>query len=226
MNNIKINLAEIKNKIKIAADKCSRNFDDITLIAVSKRHSVNDIKQAYEAGHRDFGENYAQELRDKAKELSGLNINWHFIGHLQSNKIKYVAPYAYMMECVDSVRTAKEFSRQSHKCGKKINVLLQVNIGNEPQKHGCSVEESGDIIKSISLLGGITVKGLMAITPVSPQKEDSRKYFAALRELRDSLGGKQLLPHLSMGMSRDFDIAIEEGATIIRVGTAIFGERP
>ncbi|MBN2802102.1 MAG: YggS family pyridoxal phosphate-dependent enzyme [Deltaproteobacteria bacterium] len=226
MNNIENNISVIKKRIEAAAKNSGRNPNDINLVAVSKRQPVQAIIDAYNAGQRDFGENYAQELREKATELASYtDINWHYIGHLQTNKVKYVAPYAHMMECIDSTHTASEFSKQANKFNRKIDILLQVNIGNESQKHGCSSEDAKKIISEISVLGGIRLKGLMAIVPYSDDPEEARVYFHKLKLLRDTLGGKELLPHLSMGMSNDYEVAIQEGSTIVRVGTAIFGER-
>jgi pyridoxal phosphate enzyme (YggS family) len=227
MNTIEENLKEIRLRIKSAALKAGRNADEITLVAVSKRHSAEYIKEAYHAGQRDFGENYAQELRDKAALLEDLkDIKWHFIGNLQRNKVKYVAPCVDMMETVDSVKLLNELSKQAEKLNREIQVLIQVNVGNEPQKSGCSKEMAKELVSAAQNTKGIILKGLMTIPPFHLKKEETRVHFKDLADLREQLGGSAVLPHLSMGMSSDFEVAIEEGATLVRVGTAIFGERP
>ena len=208
-----------------AAKKSGRQPGDVTLIAVSKLQPVSAIREAVAAGQRDFGESYAQELDEKARALADLPIRWHFIGHLQRNKVKLAAPHVSMVQSVDSVRLAQELSAAAQQRNTAIDVLLQVNVGDEAQKSGCSAQEAPFVAEELSRLPGLHLKGLMCIPPFDLDEDDTRRHFIALRALRDRLGGPPLLPHLSMGMSGDFEMAIEEGATMVRVGTSIFGER-
>jgi len=226
MNDITKKLAEVTLKISRAASRVGRDPEDVTLVAVSKRHSTDAIRQAYAAGQRHFGENYAQELRDKAVELEDLqDIHWHFIGHLQRNKAKYVAPNVALLETVDSVRLVENLDRQADRFGRRIACLVQVNVGDEEQKSGCAPDELETILQAVEQTENLRSKGLMTIPPWDLESEETRKYFQALAKLRDAHGGSTRLNHLSMGMSHDFEVAIEEGATLVRVGTAIFGPR-
>lgn len=227
MSSIAEKIAYIQSQIGEAAAACGRDPQSITLVAVSKRQSIDAITAAYESGQRHFGENYAQELRDKAKSLAHLtDIRWHYIGNLQRNKVKYVAPNAAVMECIDTLQIAEEFSKRAQQTKRVVDILLQVNVGEEEQKSGCSRDDAPALASQIRALPGIRLTGLMTIPPFHLEAADTRVYFRALRELRDVMGGQGVLPHLSMGMSHDFREAIFEGATIVRVGTAIFGERP
>jgi len=226
MGDIAENLAEVRARIAVAAEGAGRDPAEVTLVAVSKVHLAAAIREAYAAGQRHFGENYAQELRDKAAELADLpGLRWHFIGHLQRNKAKYVAPSVAIVETVDSTRLAAELSRQAERTGRGIGCLVQVNVGGEEQKSGCEPEEAAAILEAVEAGPGLSLDGLMTIPPWDLEADESRVWFRALRELRDELGGAARLRHLSMGMSHDFEEAIEEGATIVRVGTAIFGAR-
>jgi PLP dependent protein len=221
------NLKRIQDAIGEAAVASGRTADSVTLVAVSKRQPIAAIEAAYAAGQRHFGENYAQELRDKAAALSHLtDIHWHFIGNLQRNKVKYVVQAATVMECIDTVEIAREFSERAQRAGRTVDVFLQVNVGEETQKSGCAKADAPGIAADIRKMPGIRLQGLMTIPPFHLEADETRAYFTALRELRDTMGGVDALPHLSMGMSHDFREAIKEGATIVRVGTAIFGERP
>ncbi|MBN2525836.1 MAG: YggS family pyridoxal phosphate-dependent enzyme [Deltaproteobacteria bacterium] len=227
MSTVSKHLMQIQSMIHDAAIRSHRDPQSITLVAVSKRQPIESILEAYDAGQRHFGENYAQELRDKALALSHLkDICWHFIGNLQRNKVKYVAPTAAVMECIDSVRIAQEFSARARQAQRTVDVFLQVNVGEEEQKSGCAKTDAPAIARQIRQLPGIRLTGLMTIPPFHLEANETRLYFSALRELRDSMGGQNELPHLSMGMSHDFQEAIAEGATMVRVGTAIFGDRP
>lgn len=227
MSNIADHLQIIKNDIAQAALEAQRNENDITLVAVSKRQPIQAIMDAYEAGQRHFGENYAQELRDKAAQLSHLtDIQWHYIGNLQRNKVKYVVPTVSVMECIDTIKIAEEFSKKALAQNRTIDVFLQVNVGDEAQKSGCAHQEAAAIADGIKQLPHIRLTGLMTIPPFNLNATQTRVYFRKLHELREQLGGAEVLPHLSMGMSRDFKEAILEGATMVRVGTAIFGDRP
>ena len=226
MTDIKKNLDVVRERIAQAASRAGRQPGEVTLVAVSKRHPSTAIREAYLAGQRHFGENYAQELRDKAQELGDLpDVSWHFIGHLQRNKTKYVVPHASLLETVDSVRLVEAAARQAERFGREVACLVQVNVGGEAQKSGCSRAEAEGLLQAVEQTDGIVLKGLMTIPPWDLVAEETRKYFSSLRQLRDTLGGEGRLPHLSMGMSHDFEQAIEEGATFVRVGTAIFGPR-
>ncbi|MCP4674833.1 MAG: YggS family pyridoxal phosphate-dependent enzyme [Deltaproteobacteria bacterium] len=226
MTDIEKNLSVVRRRIEEAAARAGRSPGEVTLVAVSKMHPAGVIREAYAAGQRHFGENYAQELRDKAEELSNLEeIHWHFIGHLQRNKVKYIKKSASLLETVDSARLAEELSKQAQGAGRTIGCLVQVNVGEEEQKSGCEPGETAGLLEVVERANGLTLEGLMTIPPWDLEAEETRKHFIALRELRDELGGKARLPHLSMGMSHDFEEAVEEGATFVRVGTAIFGKR-
>jgi len=221
------NIVAVSERIRIAAEKSGRSADDIALVAVSKMKPASMIREAYDAGNMIFGENYAQELRDKANELEDLNIQWHFIGHLQKNKVKYVARAATIFESLDSLDIAAELSKRRKS---PIGCLIEVNIADEKSKSGISPKQLVDFFKALQKMPNINPLGLMAIPPFSIQgPESSRPYFRRMKILLDNLNNK-LLPdvpmrELSMGMSEDFETAIEEGSTMVRIGTAIFGER-
>jgi len=226
MSRIAQNLGEVRGRIAQAARLAGRDPAEVTLVAVSKTHGPDAIREAYAAGQRDFGENYAQELRDKAGALGDLpGLRWHFIGHLQRNKVRFVAPYAAIVETVDSERLAAELSRQVVELGRRIACLVQVNVGDEAQKSGCAPDEAAAVISAVERAPGLELLGLMTLPPFDLDAAETSVHFRALRALRDACGGASHLPHLSMGMSHDFEEAVREGATIVRVGTAIFGGR-
>jgi pyridoxal phosphate enzyme (YggS family) len=192
----------------------------VTLVAVSKTQPVEAIREAYAAGQRHFGENYAQEWRQKADALADLkDLTWHFIGGLQTNKVKYLAPRAAWVQTLDRDELARELAKRYAAAGATVRVLVEVNLGGEAQKSGCAPERVEPLVALARGLPGLEVAGLMCIPP--PDQEP-RPYFARLRGLRDQLG----LRELSMGMSADWRVAVEEGATMVRLGTALFGERP
>jgi len=192
----------------------------VTLVAVSKTHPPAAIREAYAAGQRDFGENYAQEWRAKAEALADLaDLRWHFIGGLQTNKVKYLAGRVAWVHTVDRLELAAEISRRWAKAGATARVLLEVDLGGEERKAGCAPDELAALFDAARALPSLEVVGL---TCIPPPADDPRPHFRALRALRDRLG----LRELSMGMSGDWQVAVEEGATFVRVGTAIFGERP
>jgi pyridoxal phosphate enzyme (YggS family) len=192
----------------------------VTLVAVSKTHSPEAIREAHAAGQRDFGENYVQEWRAKADALADLpDLVWHFVGGLQSNKVKYLAGRVGLVHTVDREDLGREIARRWERAGGVARVLVEVNAGREPGKAGCDPDGVARLVGALRALPSLEVAGLMCIPPAD---RDPRPHFAALRGLRDRLG----LRELSMGMSGDYRIAIEEGSTIVRVGTAIFGERP
>jgi pyridoxal phosphate enzyme (YggS family) len=229
MENLKDRLESVRARIKKAALECGRNPDSIHLIAVSKTISANIVEEAIQAGVTTLGENYVQEARDKINTLSDNEVSWHFIGHLQSNKAKYAVKLFDLIHSVDSVKLARELHKQALKSGKVQQILIQVNISQESTKSGITVNETADLILEISQYENINIKGLMTMPPFFNQPDRVRPFFAALRELRDQVRAKDIpgvsLNELSMGMTGDFEVAIAEGATMVRVGTAIFGER-
>jgi PLP dependent protein len=227
MTDIAANLIEIRERIARAAERAGRAVDEVTLVAVSKRHPEAAIREAYAAGQRHFGENYAQELRDKAESLADFEgIRWHFIGHLQRNKAKYVVPPGAMVETVDTVSLAEALDQQAARCGRTIQCLVQVNVGEEEQKSGAATDDVELVLQAVEACAHLTLAGLMTIPPWDLDPEETRVHFKALKALQSACGGPGRLPHLSMGMSHDFEEAVEEGATLVRVGTAIFGQRP
>jgi hypothetical protein len=225
---IKRNVQKIKEVIKKTAEKSGRKEEDIILLAASKTQPTEKIIQAYEAGIRYFGENKVQEGIKKIEELSNLkDIHWHMIGHLQTNKVKYAVKYYEMIHSVDRKPLVDEIEKRAGKIGKVQDVLIEVNVGKEESKHGVYPEDLNGLFEYILDKKNMKVLGLMCIPPYFEDKEKVRPYFRKLRTLKEELEREfdVFLPHLSMGMSHDFDIAIEEGATIVRVGSAIFGER-
>lgn len=220
-------LTEARVRIARAAERAGRDPSSVRLVAVSKLHPADSIREAYEAGQRDFGENYAQELVRKAESLADLpDLRWHMIGHLQTNKARHVAPAAAMVHTVDSPKLAAELGRRALAVGRTIDVLVEVNVARDPAKSGCLPEQLPEVLAAIREQSTLRARGLMTIPPFTEDPEGARPFFAMLRELRDAHGGPEALPELSMGMSHDVEVAVEEGATIVRVGTAIFGERP
>jgi len=220
------NLARIRAKIAEAAARCGRRPEEVTLVAVSKSHGPEAVREAFEAGQILFGENRVQEGRAKAEVLPN-TIRWHLIGHLQSNKVRQALGTFERIQGVDTVKLARDINRIGGELGLFPKILLEVNVAGEGSKFGFEPEALRVSMEEILRLERVTVEGLMTIPPYSETPEDSRRHFATLRELRDRLA-KEFnvpLPELSMGMSGDFSLAIEEGATIVRVGTALFGER-
>jgi PLP dependent protein len=226
MTTIAHNLESIRERIAAAAVRAGRDPTSVMLVAVSKAQPTEAIREAFAAGQRTFGENYAQELREKAEALSDLSINWHFIGHLQRNKAKYVVPVAAMVESIGGIELA---SALDERADRPLPCLIEVNVGAEDTKAGVAAADLLPLAKHLLALPHLDLQGLMAIPPLEPDPERSRPYFQRLRgmltELNAALGGANALTQLSMGTSHDFEVAIEEGATIVRVGTAIFGER-
>ena len=225
---ISTNLEKVQERIKQAALRAGRDPRDIQLVAVSKTMSAETVRQAIEAGVTILGENYVQEARKKIEEI-GHGARWDFIGHLQSNKAKYVVDIFDIIHSVDRLSLAKEISKLAGKKGKTIKILVQVNISGEEAKSGIDPAGVNALVKEIVTLPNLSVEGLMTMPPFFDDPEKARPYFIALRKLRDTLreeiGESIDLKELSMGMSADFEVAIEEGSTLIRVGTAIFGER-
>jgi pyridoxal phosphate enzyme (YggS family) len=244
------NLAQVRERIELAASRSGRHPEEITLIAVSKTHSARRIQQIYEAGVRHFGENRVQERELKLSQLAGLDAIWHMIGHMQKNKAARAVHLFDSIDSVDSISLAEklnhareEFSaegtedRQAHAnsahsaTGKRLHILIEVKLDPEPAKSGAEGEALPRLVEAIMRQPYLELRGLMGIPPYFDDPEETRPYFRRLRELRDSVRaqlGTGILPVLSMGMSHDFEIAIEEGATEVRIGTALFGvrERP
>ncbi len=220
-------IAAVRSRIHSAARAAGRDPSSIELVGVSKFHPAELVREAYAAGLRKFGENYAQELVAKAGALSDLPaIEWHMIGHLQGNKARLVAPLVHAVQTVDSAKLAEELGKRVAACGRRIDVLVEVTIAGESTKSGCIPAELAAVIAAVRAQPALRLSGLMAMPPFDDDPETTRPYFAALRALRDEHGGAEALPELSMGMSHDLEVAVAEGATVVRVGTAIFGERP
>jgi PLP dependent protein len=226
MSTVAENLINIRKSIRCAAEKAGRNPEAVTLVAVGKTHSPETIREAIEAGHFVFGENRVQEAKAKIALLPA-SARWHFIGHLQGNKIRQALPLFEMIESVHSLEIARDINRIAGELGLFPRVLIEVNVAGEGTKFGLKPESLEREMDELLALDRLEIRGLMAIPPFVQEAEDARPYFRALREIRDGVQEKFRvpLPELSMGMSGDFPAAIEEGATIVRVGTAIFGER-
>lgn len=226
---MKERLERIQERIDRAARRCSRPAHRIQLIAVSKTMPVEVVREAIAAGVTDLGENYIQEARDKVNQLATAPVNWHFIGHLQSNKAKYAVRLFDLIHSVDSPKLAMELDKFARKIDKVQAVLVQVNVAKEESKSGVFAEETIELLRQISRLENISVKGLMTMPPYFNAPDKVRPFFAALRDLRDRIRTENIagvrMDELSMGMTGDFETAIEEGATMVRIGTAIFGER-
>lgn len=222
------NYNHVLNQVNAACEKVNRNKDEVTLIAVSKTKPSSDIQKLYDYGVRDFGENKVQELTSKYEELPK-DIRWHLIGHLQTNKVKYIVDKVYMIHSVDSVKLAREIEKEAAKKNVNVNILVQVNVANEDTKFGLDNSEVIKIVEEIATLPHLRIKGLMTIAPFVDDGEENRKYFNELKELSVDIKAKNIdnvcMDMLSMGMSGDFETAIEEGATYVRVGTSIFGVR-
>jgi len=216
---VRDDVASVRARIAAACARAGRSAGEVMLVAVSKTFPAPAIEEALAAGVTDVGENRVQEAREKKPLVAG-QARWHLIGHLQSNKAKDAVKLFDMIESVDSLELAEKLARAAGAAGKRQEVLLQVNVGDEPQKSGVEAAEAEAAAKAIAGLPSLHLRGLMAIPPAGPA-DASRRYFRELRVLRDALG----LEHLSMGMSEDFEAAIEEGSTIVRVGRALFGSR-
>lgn len=222
------NLKEVEARVCAACERSGRKRESVTLIAVSKTKPVQMLEEAYQAGSRYFGENKVQELADKY-ELMPKDIHWQMIGHLQRNKVKYIIDKAELIHSVDSLRLAETIDKEAEKKGIVANVLLEVNMAKEDTKYGLMPEEVMDFVREIVRFQHIKVQGLMTIAPFVDDPEENRKHFANLRKLSVDIRKEKVnnvnMSILSMGMTNDFEVAIEEGATMVRIGTAIFGER-
>lgn len=225
---VKENLEQVRENIRKACEKSGRDVNEVTLIAVSKTKPIPMLQEAYDAGSWDFGENKVQEIMDKYPVLPE-DIRWHMIGHLQRNKVKYIVDKVSLIHSVDSLRLAEEISSQAEKKQVEVDILVEVNIAQEESKFGTSRDETMSLVEEISRLPHIQVKGLMTIAPFVENPEDNRKYFKQIKELSVDIMQKNIdnvsMGVLSMGMTGDYMVAIEEGATMVRVGTGIFGER-
>ncbi len=220
------NLERVRSEIAHAARKSGRSADDIELVAITKTHPAERIREAVDAGQQLFGESRVQEARAKIPELPA-NLHWHFVGHLQKNKIRHALPLFEMLHSLDSLELAEDVNRIAEEEGFHPRVLFEVNVAGEGSKFGFAPGKLREQIEELLALPRLSIEGLMTIPPLAEEVEASRKHFVQLRELRDALEREfdMKLPQLSMGMTNDFAVAVEEGATLVRVGTAIFGER-
>ena len=226
MNSIAENLARVRGQLAQAAAKAGRAAGDVELVAITKTHDAEKVRAAYEAGQSLFGESRVQEARAKIPLLPS-NLRWHFVGHLQKNKIRHALPLFELVHSVDSLALAQEMNRIAEEEGMHSRVLLEVNVAGEGSKFGFWPDKLRQDMEALLALPRLSIEGLMTIPPLAKEAEASREHFVDLRELRDRLETEfqMKLPHLSMGMTNDFFVAVEEGATLVRVGTAIFGER-
>ncbi len=222
------NLQYVKTQIEKSCKKAGRDIDEVTLIAVSKTKPIQMINEVIECNVFEFGENKVQELVEKYGQINH-KVNWHLIGHLQTNKVKYIIDKVKLIHSVDSFKLAEEINKEAKKNNLIIDILIQVNIANEDTKYGIEENEVFELIEKIALLDNIRIKGLMTIAPFVENPEDNRKFFRNLNQLFVDIKSKNIdnvnMDILSMGMTNDYEVAIEEGSTMIRVGTGIFGER-
>lgn len=223
------NVETIKKRIRDVCSRCGRSPEDVLLVGVSKTFGVDSIQKAVDSGLFDIGENYAQELLEKRNSLGDNRIRWHFIGHLQSNKVKYVIDYVHLIHSVDNERVAEEIQKRAQKAGRIVDILIEVHTTDEATKYGVQPAATLDLLKRVSTFNRLRVQGLMTMGPFSDDPNDSRPSFRQVTELRERILREGIenvtMQHLSMGMTHDFEVAIEEGATIVRIGTAIFGTR-
>ena len=226
VDDVAANLELVQSRIAAAAEKAGRSPADVQLIAVSKKQDAEKVRAVFDGGQPIFGESKVQEARAKIPLLPSA-VRWQFIGHLQKNKIRHALPLFEMFHSIDSLALAQDVQRIADEEGVRPRVLLEVNVAGEGSKFGFAPEKLKEEMEALLQLGRLEIEGVMTIPPFSPEAEDSRPYFVQLRELRDDLEQQfaMRLPQLSMGMSGDYEVAIEEGATYVRVGTAIFGER-
>lgn len=222
------NINEVRKNMEEACRVSGRNPEEVSLIAVSKTKPIPMLQEAYDAGCRDFGENKVQEIMDKIDRLPS-DIRWHMIGHLQTNKVKYIVGKVFLIHSVDSLHLAEAISKEAVKQNTTVNILIEVNVAKEDTKYGAMAEDTVSLVEKIALLPGISVKGLMTIAPYVENPQENRQYFVKLRQLAVDIKAKNIdnvhMDILSMGMTGDYMVAIEEGATYVRVGTGIFGER-
>nr|WP_312576002.1 YggS family pyridoxal phosphate-dependent enzyme [Sedimentibacter sp.] len=226
---IKENINIIRNKVAQAAEKSGRNPDDITIIAVSKTVDSLRAKEAVESGLSNLGENRVQEFINKYEQLSNMEIKWHMIGHLQKNKVKYIIDKAELIHSVENLELANEINKRAKQNGIISKVLIELNIGEEDSKFGVKADEIYEFVKAVNQYDNILVTGLMTVAPYEENPENVRWIFIKMKEIYDNISKMELkntdMKYLSMGMTNDFEIAIEEGSNIVRIGTAIFGAR-
>lgn len=227
-SSIEENITEVKRRVEEAAKKAGRNPEDVLILAVSKTIDVPRIKEAVQCGLNSLGENRVQEIMDKYEPM-GEGINWHLIGHLQTNKVKYIIDKVCLIHSVESLKLAEEINKKAEKVGIIMDILVEVNISDEESKFGIKPEDCESFIRELSKMKNINVKGLMTVAPFTENPEENRVYFKGLKDLLVDINNKKIdninMSELSMGMTGDFEVAVEEGATIVRVGTGIFGER-
>jgi hypothetical protein len=223
------NVRQVRERIQKACERSKRDPQRVRLIAVTKTFDAAKVREAGESGISDFGENFVQELQEKRAELGNPEIRWHFVGHLQSNKVKYIADFIHLIHSVDHWSVAEEIDKRGARIGRVIDALVEVNTSREQTKFGVKPESALEFVKSVAQLKNLKLKGLMTIGPFLPDPEESRPAFQGLRALRDEIRNAGIedveMTELSMGMTHDFEVAIEEGATMVRIGTAIFGPR-
>ncbi len=225
MSTIKENLLRVMEKIEKAARRTGRGPDEVKLVAVSKTVDIARIREAIQAGASILGENYVQEAQKKIEEI-GQEVSWHLIGHLQTNKAKYAVRLFEMIHSLDSLPLAEELNRRAEREGRIVQVMIEVNLSGETSKFGIEERKALDLARRVLPLKHLSLVGLMTMPPYFENPEESRPYYVRLRELKEKMAGEGIsLSELSMGMSNDFEVAIEEGATYVRVGTAIFGMR-
>ena len=225
---LKENFQSVEARIQAACDRAGRSRKEVTLIAVSKTKPVEMLQTIYDAGSRDFGENKVQEMCDKIEQLP-TDIRWHMIGHLQRNKVKYIVGRVSLIHSVDSLHLAQEIEKQAAKLDVIVPILIEVNIAEEESKFGIHKEETISLVREVAALPHIRIQGLMTIAPYVENPEDNRAYFRGIKQLSVDIARENIdnvsMDCLSMGMTGDYEVAIEEGATMVRVGTGIFGER-
>ncbi|MCX6137190.1 MAG: YggS family pyridoxal phosphate-dependent enzyme [Ignavibacteriales bacterium] len=223
------NIRHIRTRIQEACTAAGRSADAVTLIAVTKTFGPELVKEAIAAGVHDIGENYVQELLGKREHVSNPEIRWHYIGHLQSNKVKYLAEWIHLIHSVDSLGLASEIQKRAEKVGRTVGVLVEVNTSDESSKFGVKPEKALGLLAGVAVFRNIRLEGVMTIGPFEPDPEASRPAFKMLKTIFDEANTLPSIPaplrHLSMGMTHDFEVAIQEGATMVRIGTAIFGTR-
>jgi PLP dependent protein len=229
MPSISDNVKAVQERIAAACLRAGRRLEDVQLVAISKTFPAECVREAYDAGLREFGENRVQEAAGKKPALADLDIAWHLVGHLQTNKARTARELFQWVHSVDSVRLAQKLHQAAASAGARLRVLIEVNLAGEESKTGARAEDVSPLAEEISRLDSLELRGLMVIPPFAQNPEDTRPYFRRLRELAAQVAGKEIpgvaINELSMGMTHDFEVAIEEGATIVRVGTGIFGSR-
>lgn len=225
---IRENIEEVKKKIEAACKRSGRDVNEVTLIDVSKTKPIEMLQEAYDTGERHFGENKVQELCNKYDQMPN-DVKWHMIGHLQRNKVKYIVDKVELIHSVDSYRLAEQIDVEAKKKNVIVNILIEVNVAQEDTKFGLNTDEVMNLVEEVSKLSNVRVKGLMTVAPFTENAEENRSYFKKMHQLNVDINAKNIdnvsMEVLSMGMTGDYEIAIEEGATMVRVGTGIFGER-